>query len=74
MALLSQSVYPKHNFDPTSQEDLKIFEKFTNELAWNGPCPFYLEWPYEEIPAMIKDKILRQHLGQIIKNTKKKPR
>jgi len=72
--LLSQSVYPKRIFNPESPEDLKVFENFTNQLAWHGPCPFYLEWPYEEIPAMIKDKILQKHLGQIIKNTKKKPK
>lgn len=71
--LLSQQVYPKRVFDPKNPEDLKVFQRFLKEMTWDGPCPFYLEWPYEEIPAMIKDRILNHHIGDLIKASKKKP-
>ena len=35
-----------------------MVRKYLHTLSWgDGGCPFYLEWPYLDIPAMIKDKI-----------------
>lgn len=45
-------------FEPSSKDDMKIVRKFLHSHYW-GPdgCPFYLEWPYLDIPYMLKDKI-----------------
>lgn len=43
-------------FDPSNKDDMKLVRKFLYDMKWNN-CPFYLEWPYLDIPSMIKDKI-----------------
>lgn len=45
-------------FEPGSKDDMKIVRKYLHSLSWGQDgCPFYLEWPYLDIPSMIKDKI-----------------
>jgi hypothetical protein len=51
------NMYQRHQFDPSSKDDLKIVRKFLHDSKWENNCPFYLEWPYLDIPSMIKDKI-----------------
>ena len=51
------NMYQRHQFDPSSKEDLKIVRKYLHDNKWEQGCPFFLEWPYLDIPAMIKDKI-----------------
>ena len=55
--------YPKHMFDIDNKEHLKLFKKYLHTNAW-GPngCPFVLEWPYLDIPNMLKDKITNNAL------------
>jgi hypothetical protein len=50
--------YQRHLFDASSKDDLKLVRKYLHTLSWgNDGCPFYLEWPYLDIPSMVKDKI-----------------
>ena len=56
------NMYQRHQFDPSSKEDLKIVRKFLHDNKWESNCPFYLEWPYLDIPSMIKDKIVKYTL------------
>jgi hypothetical protein len=51
-------------FDPDSVEDMQIVKKYLYEMKWNN-CPFYLEWPYLDIPSMIKDKITEHTLNSL---------
>jgi hypothetical protein len=45
-------------FKPGSNDDLKVVKKYLHSLSWGKEgCPFYLEWPYLDIPSMVKDKI-----------------
>ena len=45
-------------FEPSSKEDLKIVRKYFHTNSWGkSGCPFYLEWPYLDIPCMLRDKI-----------------
>ena len=45
-------------FEPSSKDDMKLVKKYLHSLSWgNQGCPFYLEWPYLDIPSMVKDKI-----------------
>ena len=44
-------------FEPGSKDDMKVVRKFLQQNKWENNCPFYLEWPYLDIPSMLKDKI-----------------
>ena len=45
-------------FEPSNKDDMKLVRKYLHTLSWgNAGCPFYLEWPYLDIPSMLKDKI-----------------
>jgi len=56
------NMYQRHQFDPSSKDDLKIVRKFLHDNKWENNCPFHLEWPYLDIPSMIKDKIVKYTL------------
>ena len=54
----------KRFFDPKSKQDMDAAKHFFKENSWGKkPCPFFLEFPYESIPNMIKDKIIYHTLG-----------
>ena len=55
------NMYQRHQFDPSSKEDMKIVRRYLHNNKWNN-CPFYLEWPYLDVPSMIKDKITQYTL------------
>jgi hypothetical protein len=47
---------PRRNFDPSKIEDLRELKYFKENLTWKSGCPFYLEDPFLEIPAMCMSK------------------
>ena len=50
--------YQRHQFDASSKDDLKLVRKYLHNLSWgNDGCPFFLEWPYLDVPSMVKDRI-----------------
>jgi hypothetical protein len=53
----------KHLFNPKNKTDISLLKKFIVEYKWGGPCPFLLEEPYLNIPAMMKDKYIKHQLG-----------
>ena len=53
----------RRNFDPNNKEDVKEFKKFLETASWENGCPFNLEYPFLNIPDMIKDKLVRNLLG-----------
>jgi hypothetical protein len=57
------TIYQRHQFEPSSKDDMRLAKRFFNSMRWgeNG-CPFFLEWPYEDIPYMLKTKITEYHL------------
>lgn len=48
----------KRIFKPTHKKDMEIVKEFLRTDQW-GPegCPFVLEWPYMDMPYMLKTKI-----------------
>lgn len=50
-------------FDPNNQEHLDYFRKFLNTGKWVNGCYFKQEFPWNNIPDMIKDKVTRHFLG-----------
>ena len=53
----------KHRFNPKNKNDIALLKQFITEYKWGGPCPFLLEEPYLDIPAMMKDKYIKNQLG-----------
>ena len=51
------NVYQRHHFDPSNKDDMRIVRKFLHNYKWENNCPFILEWPYEDVPYMLKTKI-----------------
>lgn len=61
--------YERRKFCVELTEDLLTYQRFLENKSWGaGGCPFILEWPYETIPGMIHDKIVRRWLDSIIEN------
>lgn len=46
----------RHQFDPSNKQDLVELAYFINNGRWKNGCPFYLEWPYQDIVAMCQSK------------------
>lgn len=60
---LSDLKFKKRKFDPTVKTDREIAFRFLKQNTWknltdNNTCPFLCEWPYLNIPTMLKDKLL----------------
>jgi hypothetical protein len=53
----------KRIFDPKNKKDVELFKTFLSENKWGGPCPFFLEEPYLNIPDMLKDRYIRSQLN-----------
>jgi hypothetical protein len=51
-----RSFNPRREFDPASKQDLQEFKYFKKTGKWKNGCPFYLEDPFIEIPAMCESK------------------
>lgn len=56
------NLYQRRQFDPSSKEDLKAAKKFLHNNRWENGCPFHLEWPYADVPYMLKTKITEHTL------------
>lgn len=49
-------------FSPTSPGDVNELRFYMENGRWRDNCPFYLEYPWEDIPAMCKDKYISYNL------------
>lgn len=67
---VSTAVWDHRAFDPGRSEDLAEYKYFLQKQAWRDSCPFFLEWPFSNIPEMIEHKIVRHHLTDLVKLTK----
>lgn len=54
----------KRKFDLNNKRDVEIYKSFLQTNSWKitGSCPFELEYPYNSVPDMIKDKLVRKYL------------
>lgn len=50
--------FVKRLFNPANRKDLAVYKQYITTGNW-GPngCPFILEFPYAELPAMVSNKI-----------------
>lgn len=56
--------HTRRKFDPSKQEDRDELKFFLENNHWRNVCPFYAEYPWEEIPAMCKEIYAKYMLSQ----------
>lgn len=61
----------RRDFDPSNEDDLKELKYFKDTGKWKNACPFYLEDPFIEVPAMCESKFTNYMLDKILKSRKK---
>jgi len=61
MSNITQHFASKRKFDVTNSNDMSEFVYFGINNNWKTTCPFILEWPYNNIVDMIKDKIVSHY-------------
>ena len=61
----------RRRFDPSNVDDVKEFAFFKKFNKWRNTCPFYLEWPYQDIATMCNSKYADFMLNKITKTVKK---
>lgn len=66
----SNYFWTKREFDATSHQDLAAYQNFLLNKKWDNGCPFVLEEPFTNVPDMINNKILYEHIGFLVSNTK----
>lgn len=60
------NVRPRISFDPANTEHRLDFAEFIKYNNWRSGCRFLLEDPYEDIPSMIKDKLISYYIADLI--------
>lgn len=60
------SIRERRQFNPSNTEDLKAYKHFIDHGKWEGGCPFVIEWPWGNVPAMIQTKILDQYYDDLL--------
>lgn len=45
-------VRERRQFDPANKKDQEELGFFIKNKKWRDGCPFFLEFPYSDIPAM----------------------
>lgn len=72
-----RSFNPRREFDPSSNEDLMELKHFRTTGKWKNGCPFYIEDPFIEVPAMCYHKFtnyMLDHMKDPAKRTQKSPK
>ena len=55
----------RREFDPSSKKDLRELKFFKEKGKWKEGCPFYLEDPFIEVPAMCYHKYTEYMLTKV---------
>lgn len=62
-----KSFVQRRDFDPSNLEDLQELKYFRDNGKWKSGCPFYLEDPFIEVPAMCYNKYTHYMLDKMVK-------
>jgi hypothetical protein len=57
------NIVDRRNFNPDAEEDLMELGFFLKNKKWKNGCPFHLEFPYSDIPAMCMAKYTEHSLS-----------
>lgn len=63
--ILSDYSLKRRKFDPSKVEDLKALRHYMKTNTWKDGCPFYLEWPFQDIITMCQTKYTRYMLNKL---------
>jgi hypothetical protein len=55
----------RREFDPSRYEDQIELKYFVENGKWRTACPFFAEYPWEDIPAMCLEKFARYTLSDL---------
>jgi len=55
----------RREFNPSLKEDLMELKFYKKNGKWKNGCPFFLEDPFVEIPAMCENKFTNYMLEKI---------
>lgn len=66
-----RALTPQRSFDPSKKEDLLELKYFNENGTWRNGCPFYVEEPFIEIPAMCYFKYTERMLSKMKVSTRK---
>jgi hypothetical protein len=66
-----RSINSRREFDPSKKEDLLELKYFNDNGKWKNGCPFYVEEPFIDVPAMCYFKYTDYMLSQIKVPTQK---
>lgn len=56
------------HFDPSNKDHVQDYANFLKNANWKEGCKYLLEQPYQDIPSMINNKLIRHFLNPYIKN------
>ena len=62
----SFTIPPRIVFDPANYQHMLDYAGFLKYNNWRNGCKFLLEDPYEDIPTMIRTKIVDYRIKQFI--------
>jgi hypothetical protein len=65
LSTFRRSFNPRREFDPSSKKDLNELKFFKEKGKWKQGCPFYLEDPFIEVPAMCYHKYTEYMLAKV---------
>jgi hypothetical protein len=63
LSIIEASAKQRQRFDPTNANHLAELRFFRVNGKWQKGCPFYLEEPFLEIPAMCYHRLTEHQLG-----------
>ena len=59
------NIHRRREFNPASAEDLSELKYFLENNKWREGCPFYMEYPWGDIPAMCLEKYAKHSLAKV---------
>jgi hypothetical protein len=65
LSTIARSMHQRREFDPSSKEDLLELKYFKKNGKWKNGCPFYLEDPFIEVPAMCDSRYTNYMLRKL---------
>jgi hypothetical protein len=64
---LSENANKRRRFNPADTKDLKELSYFKKHGTWKSGCPFYIEWPFNDVVSMCYSKYTDFMLAKLTK-------
>jgi len=62
LAKMRRSANQRVIFDPNNESHIADYAHFVKYRNWKNGCHYILEVPFEDVPSMISDKLIRHFL------------